>query len=320
MPDHYVAWWNVENLFDHALSSERPDYLRGALRSELKGWTAAVRDKKIAQLAKIITQMNDGAGPDLLGVCEVESKRVLEKLADALSPLGRHYAVEHVDGTKDARGIDIAFIYDADRFTAEQHFHYEVLKRTGTRDIFQVNFRTAGGNLLIAIGNHWPSRLGDPAYRIVAAETLSYWLERIRDIVGGNPSVLVMGDFNDEPFDRSLTDFALSSRTTTRVVRARNPRLFNLMWPLLKSGETSYVYNSTANMIDQFLVTKGMLSRDAVFTPVADTVTVLRFPEMISAGAYGVPKRFSRPSRASSYDEEGFSDHYPIALWLRERD
>ena len=37
MPDHYVAWWNVENLFDHA-NAVRPDYLRARLKKELKGW------------------------------------------------------------------------------------------------------------------------------------------------------------------------------------------------------------------------------------------------------------------------------------------
>ena len=60
---------------------------------------------------------------------------------------------------------------------------HEVLKRSATRDIFQANFDTAQGRRLILIGNHWPARLGVAEYRIVAGETLSYWLERI--ISGG---------------------------------------------------------------------------------------------------------------------------------------
>jgi hypothetical protein len=76
MPDHYIAWWNVENLFDHATAT-RPDYLRAKLRSELVGWTAAVRDAKIAQLASVITQMNNQKGPDILGVCEIENATVM---------------------------------------------------------------------------------------------------------------------------------------------------------------------------------------------------------------------------------------------------
>jgi len=76
MSDHYVAWWNVENLFDHATAT-RPDYLRSKLRGELVGWTAAVRDAKIAQLASVITQMNTQRGPDILGVCEIENATVM---------------------------------------------------------------------------------------------------------------------------------------------------------------------------------------------------------------------------------------------------
>jgi predicted extracellular nuclease len=276
MPEYYVGWWNVENLFDHALAPDRPDYLRDALRGELRGWTAAVRDRKISQLAQIITQMNQARGPDLLGVCEIENEQVMQLLVEALAPLGRNYQVAHHD-TSDGRGIDIGFIFDADRFTFERDFHYAVLKRSSTRDIYQVNLRTASGQLLVVIGNHWPARLGDPAYRIVAAETLSYWVQRIHETLGGEPPILVLGDFNDEPFDRSLTDFALSTRTTARVLYARNHRLFNLMWPLLKGGDASYVYVNTPNMLDQFLVSKGMLRRNAPIRALTDTVSVLRF-------------------------------------------
>lgn len=319
MPEYYVGWWNVENLFDHALAPDRPDYLRNALRRELRGWTAAVRDQKISQLAHIIRQMNQARGPDLLGVCEVENEQVMRLLVEALAPLERNYQVAHHD-TSDGRGIDIGFIFDADRFTFERDFHYTVLKRSSTRDIYQVNLRTASGELLVVIGNHWPARLGDPAYRIVAAETLSYWVQRIHETLGGEPAILVLGDFNDEPFDRSLTDFALSTRTTARVLYARNKRLFNLMWPLLNGGDASYVYVNTPNMLDQFLVSKGMLRKNAPIRALADTVSVLRFPEMVGSGAYGKPRRFARPSRASDYDPDGFSDHYPIAVTLREHE
>jgi hypothetical protein len=317
VPDHYVAWWNVENLFDLSSSTHRPPTLKKRLKSELKGWTALVLKAKVRQLASIITHMNDGLGPDILGVCEVENEPVLNRLVAALAPLGRNYRVAHEDSS-DKRGIDIAFIYDADRYTAEKQFHYEVVKRSATRDIFQVNFRirTKSKRLLVLIGNHWPSRLGEAAYRIIAGETLSYWIQRIHEVLGGEPLVVVMGDFNDEPFSPSLTDFALSTEMTTKVLRARNERLHNLMWPLMGQGVTSYVYSGTPTMLDQFMVTRGMLRRDAPIKPLRDSVSVLRFPEMVSRSVYKTPRRFGRPS--SRLDRSGFSDHYPIAVMLRE--
>ena len=318
MPDHYIAWWNVENLFDHA-NATRPLYLRNELRSELQGWTAAVRDTKIAQLASIIVQLNQGNGPDILGVCEIENATVMQLLANAIARPGRNYAVIHHD-MSDNRGIDVAFIYDANLYTPDPNnpwFSYEVLKRSATRDIFQVNLDTAQGNRLILIGNHWPSRLGASEYRVVAAETLSYWLKRINEIVGGEPSVLVMGDFNDEPFDRSLTEFALSARTTRCVLNGRNPYLYNLMWSLMGQSITSYVYNNRPNMLDQFLVTKGMLRLNAPIRVLRDRVEVIRLQGM-TVGQYNRPRRFGRPSKPSTHNPTGYSDHFPIAVTLRE--
>ena len=316
MAEHYVVWWNVENLFDVANSRHRSDILEQRLKRELKGWTASVLSTKIRQLASIITQMNDGFGPDILGVCEVENEPVLERLVEALAPLSRDYRVVHVDSS-DRRGIDIAFVYDHKKYTAHKKFSYEVVKRSPTRDILQVNFRIQkSGRPLILVGNHWPSRLGEPAYRIIAGETLSYWIQRVHEVLGGEPSVLVMGDFNDEPYSPSLTDFALSTETTTKVLRARNERLHNLMWSLMGRGMASYVYQGTPNMLDQFLVSRGMLRRLAPIKPLRSSVSVLRFPEMVSRSVYKTPKRFGRPS--SRLDRSGFSDHYPIAVKLKE--
>ena len=318
MLDHYIARWNVENLFDHATAA-RPQYLRDRLRSELAGWTAAVRDTKIAQIASIITQMNNQNGPDILGVCEIENANVMTLLAQAMARPGRNYSVVHHD-MSDNRGIDIGYIYDANLYTPDPinpWFSHEVLKRSATRDIFQANFDTAQGHRLILIGNHWPSRLGASEYRVIAGETLSYWLERIVEIVGGEPSVLVMGDFNDEPFDVSLADFALSSRTTRRVLNGRNPYLFNLMWSLMGQGNPSYVYDNQPNMLDQFLVTKGMLRQSPPIRVLRNSVEVIRMPGM-TAGQYNRPRRFDRPSKPSTYDATGYSDHLPIAVALRE--
>ena len=60
-------------------------------------------------------------------------------------------------------------------------------------------------------------------YRMMAGETLSYFMERILEIRGEIPKV-VMGDFNDEPFNRSLMNYDLSTSRIRKVVseRARN--------------------------------------------------------------------------------------------------
>lgn len=115
---YFVAWWNVENLFDEEHSPRRSEKLHRALGESLVGWTVALRDRKVARLASVIALMNEGAGPDLLGVREVENEFVMDLLADAIQGAlaGRDYRVVHAD-TGDQRGIDVAFIYDASLFT-----------------------------------------------------------------------------------------------------------------------------------------------------------------------------------------------------------
>lgn len=327
MKTYYIGWWNLENLFDVEDSEDRPDYLKSRLRSELKGWNAGVLDKKLNNLASVIMQMNNGKGPDILGVCEVENRPVMEKLVEKLLPLNRNYETAHHD-TSDNRGIDIAFIYDGDLFELEGQFHYEVLKRSATRDLFQVNMRTVKGREFILIGNHWPARSSGvyetEPYRIIAAETLSYWLERIFEIRGKNIPVFVMGDFNDECFSRSLTDYALSTNSVVKVRYSNIPRLYNVMWPIHGTAVGSYYYDNFPLAIDQFLISKGGILKSS---PIqigefsdGSMAKVEKFPEMISSGRYPDPIRFGRPSSKSTYHPDtGFSDHYPISMIIKEK-
>ncbi len=318
MKTHSVAWWNVENLFDVEDSPARSDKLNRTLKGELAGWNDATLTRKINNLATIIRQLNGGLGPDLLGLCEIENRPVLQRLVEALAPLGRNYLVAHHD-TADERGIDVAFIYDSAKFLAEETFSHFIQKRTATRELFQVNFRTAAGRLLVAVGNHWPSRLGggreSEAYRIIAGETLAYFLARIEEVKGDDTPILVMGDFNDEPSDRSLTDHALSSRVRNQVLYANTPRLLNLMWPLMGRGLGTHFYESSA-MLDQFLISGGMLKAKSKLQAVAESVAIVQLPEMTEPGRYPVPIRFGRP--ASGLNQNGFSDHFPITMNLTE--
>ena len=326
--EYYFAWWNLENLFDLENSPNRPAWLQSRLASELENWTADVLDTKLTQITRIVARLNAGQGPDILGVCEVENEAVLAKLAAKLNLAlpQRRYQVVHSD-TQDLRGIDIAFVYDNRRFNKPRErdvFNYVVLKRNATRDLLQVNFRTAGGNKkdLVVIGNHWPSRLGgvleSEPYRIIAAETLSYWLERIPEKMGREAAILVMGDFNDEPFDRSVAEYALGLKDSSKVRsrRSRKPYLYNLMWHLQEDGVGTHFYDGWG-MLDQLLVNRALLNGDAGFALADGGSEIFRDPDLIRNDK---PRRFSRPSEGNRYDPGGFSDHLPIGVHCRRID
>ncbi|HEX6750420.1 MAG TPA: endonuclease/exonuclease/phosphatase family protein [Longimicrobium sp.] len=320
MPDHYVMFWNVENLFDVDGSPRRSEKLERTLGSELTGWTQEVLDRKISQLAKVVSYANGGKGPDLLGVCEVENRFVLERLCQAVTTLNRNYEIVHAD-TQDGRGIDVAFIYDPSRFTPVpgQVFYHFIVRRVATRDLVQVSFRTAAGRTLVVIGNHWPARLegkleSEP-YRIIAGETLAYFHERIRQELGTDTAVLAMGDFNDEPFDRSIVDYACCERQRTKVTRATSARFLNLMWPLAGQGLGTHYYDNSVNLLDQFMASRSLVTGAKGLTALPGSVEIVRFPEMVSTGAYPSPIRFGR---GEEINPNGFADHFPIGMVIHE--
>jgi endonuclease/exonuclease/phosphatase family metal-dependent hydrolase len=319
--EYRIAFWNLENLFDIEFSPRRGEKLQRAIGRDLEGWTPARLDRKISQLASIIRQMNGGSGPDMLGVCEVENAHVMNLLVQALAPLGRNYTVEHHD-MSDRRGIDVGFIYDADLFAAEAHFSHFVVRRTATRDLFQVNFRTQHNRLFVVVGNHWPARSGgkleSAAYRAIAGETLAYFHQRILEVQGVGTPVLAMGDFNDEPFDRSLVGYALSTQSRTKVVNSQSLRFLNLMWPLMGQGFGTYYYDNFPNVLDQFLANKNLVKQNVPLRVFPESLEIVRLPEMIDTGDYPKPIPFG--GMGKPVNQNGFSDHFPIAVTVVEAD
>jgi hypothetical protein len=143
--DFHVAFWNVENLFD--LEDDPAVVLDEEFTPQSpKRWTVERLDIKLSNLAHVIRKMNAGRGPDVLGLCEVESRKVVELLVAKLAPLGRKYEIVHQDSPSD-RGIDCALVYDASVFTlVDSKFHFVDAEKT--RDIIEARLRHAGADLL----------------------------------------------------------------------------------------------------------------------------------------------------------------------------
>lgn len=324
--EYFVAWWNVENLFDSVNSPRRSEKLRRALGKSLRGWTTTLRDKKISQLLDVIEALNEGDGPDLLGLCEVENEFVVRELVDGLNARlpHRQYGVVHAD-MSDKRGIDIAFVYETTKLESDptQVFQHSVMRRTATRDIVQVNFVTKPGRRTWAVfGNHWPSRSGgrleSDGYRQIAGETLAYFHQRAREVHGDDLPVLAMGDFNDEPFNSSLRRYALAVRKKQQVLRGRIPRLWNLMWPLMGNAEGTFYFENQANLLDQFLANENLIGASAPIQIDPSTVTIeSSFPGLSDPdAAYPQPQRFGGMGKTVNLN--GYSDHYPISVIVTE--
>lgn len=339
----HIAFWNLENLFAPQNFPDREPWLAKAMASDLKGWTKSLFNKKIAQLSSIIRQMNKNAGPDVLGVCEVENRFALQSLADSLNQAlpQRRYQLVHADSTRDQRGIDTAFIYDSATLTAklDELFSHWVMRSTGTRDITQITFVTASGKQLVAMANHWPSRSGEPGqgpeyssgFRATAGETLSYWHDRIRETKGNSVAVIAIGDFNDEPFDRSIQIHAEGLRDKGSAMRATSAKFYNMAWEYLvqdavnSAGKPRQLngtlyFGGEASTFDQILVSPGLLTGTSGLKVLDGSARIEAISEMISPRPSEGSIRFGLPkgNAKANVNPQGYSDHFPVSVQIAE--
>lgn len=345
MAEFFLGFWNLENLFGPANHPPRPDWVKKQVKSDLKGWTTALYNTKLKQLAKVIVAMNGGNGPDILGVCEVEDEAVLKDLVATLAPLlpTRKFGTVFASDDLSSRGIDTAFIYDKRQFSVDSKlvFNHFVMRRTGTRDILQATFKQAtSGKEMVVMANHWPSRYGgstedSAGFRATAGETLSYWHSRIFEKAPqkDRTPVIAFGDLNDDPWDRSVTINALATREKGDVRRARSPKFYNLTWEYMISDATdlngkkrklegTLYYNNNGNLFDQILVNRPLLDpkKDSGFKLIDGSAGLFALPAMVSHKTGEGPRRFGLPkgNAAKNVTKSGFSDHFPVVLKVKE--
>ena len=102
-----VGYWNVENLFDLDDDPNKNDdeFATGGR----KNVTKEIYDLKLKNSAEVLKDLN----ADILGICEVENRFMMEELNRAY--LDRDYSIVHYD-SPDSRGIDCALFYDSKVF------------------------------------------------------------------------------------------------------------------------------------------------------------------------------------------------------------
>ena len=244
MSSFSFGFWNLQNLFD-AIPNEIATDLEFTPDA---GWTAERVEQKITNLAEIINLMDDG-GPDLLGICEIESKSLLERLVAKLDR--DDYLIAH-DESPDLRGIDCSLIYSGDVFEMSTPIGHQVHFRFKTRDIFEIPLTVKGnGAELIVFVNHWPSRWrGTPEtepFRIALAahlgkladKYLKMEFEELKNLPDDpisraaleqrwNRNILILGDLNDEPFDHSVRITLQAAHTQDRIEEPLLPKEKNL--------------------------------------------------------------------------------------------
>jgi len=311
----YIAFWNLENLFDISNNPEIND--EDFLPEGEMQWTDDRLDKKMFNLSRIIRMMNNGKGPDILGVCEVENQAVLDSMLTKFLP-DLHYKTAYLE-SPDNRGIDNGLIFKAEKFKLLNVQADTVYLSDGwpTRLIFGANLLSNENKKITVFVNHWPSRSGgqleSEANRVTAAQTLRNSVDRIFQ-TDSIANIFIIGDFNDDPVDVSVLETLVAhpvkcdSLNLDYEIESGN-ELYNLSYEAYEKGEGSYKYRDTWNMLDQIIVSESIVIGND-FNYICNSFQVFK-PELIvtRSGQYeGTPF----PTYGGRRYLGGYSDHFPV--------
>ena len=290
-----VVFWNLENFFDPVDGGAGEADREFSARGE-RHWTRRRFDAKCRSVAKALLWMaeQEGALPELVGVAEVENRRVLERLLETDALCRSDYHIVHFD-SPDPRGIDVALLYRAGVFRLVEAEAVPVRDSAGavipTRALLRAVLARAGDTLDVVVC-HFPSQYGGAASlprRQAAVACLRAISDSVRAV--GRENLIALGDFNQTP---EKPEFAPLS-----------PSLVNLAAPLERRGEGSLRYEGRWELIDQAWVSPALAPRSSL--------RVVRVPFLLvreSAHPGEKPLRtFSGPRYLG-----GVSDHLPILV------
>ena len=313
-----IAFYNVENLFDcNDDANDDAEFLPQGKRE----WTNERYQEKLNNIARVLGSIADN-GAAVVGLAEVENRHVLEDLVRNPSIRKRNYSIIHYD-SPDPRGIDCALLYDARVFRPKSSgVRFIALPDESpipTRDILFAT-GTIENEVFHFIVAHWPSRYGgDPASagrRMVAAQTMRQVADSLLREYPGSKAIL-MGDFNDDPFDASVIE-GLNLCQTIEETHAAD--LFSPMLSMYRQGAGTLAYKGEWNLFDIMAVSGNLLKKNTqglhlYQDPESHQLAyVFRRDYLLQQ----TPKHRGEPLRTFAGGKYigGYSDHLPVYLYL----
>ncbi len=323
-----VVFYNVENLFDTIDDPDKDD--TEFLPDGVLQWDQSKYKDKLSRIARVLSDIGGWSHPGLIGLCEVESEQAIEDLLSRkeLTKVSYKYAITNGG---DNRGIDVALLWDPALFKVMRMreipayplpdedrlwvpYHGE-RPTYGGRHALWVTLKTEVSDLLLdVIVVHLPSRRQGA---VVSADKRETVAGRIRQVIGEimeecpDAHVIVMGDFNDNPTDRSITK-GLGAKSPPKSESPHSGTLYNLAALTHKNGKGTHKFEGRFWMPDQIIVSGAMLQEGGEGIRAEGMVAHVFSPDYLMTND-GAPKR---AFRGKSY-VYGFSDHFPVYIDIR---
>jgi exonuclease III len=309
-----LMFYNVENLFDvyDDTLKEDDDFLPGGLMR----WNLTRYIKKINSIYKTIVAAGGWNPPAIVAFCEVENRKVLEDLVYGTYLSKYDYGIIHQE-SPDPRGIDVCLIYRKNVVDIIDYRYWipsEINREKFTSRSILYTRLAINSDTVHLIVNHWPSRRGGVLamedLRMIIAAMVREKVDSLLDNNSAGAKIIVAGDFNSIPDDQEMKSLTVPHDSVISLV--------NLSAGPAAKGLGSYRYMGTWEMIDQILVSAGLLTSgrglytDPNLFSVFKTDFLLRkdpkYPGLSPLSTY----------RGYRY-QGGFSDHLPVLLDLKAR-
>jgi endonuclease/exonuclease/phosphatase family metal-dependent hydrolase len=322
-PKNYLlCFWNVENLFDDKLDRREPP------DREFDEWFT--RDKqalsqKLDKIRQVLLapEMNDGKGPDIIALAEVETARAAElvqqELNKRLKDPALHYKTVVWKNAGGKRSISTAVI-------TRLKVKPEKTRLLGSQQRILEVVIEAEGQDLVLVASHWTARVSEkPGAERPGSGRFSYAETIFRDYTAAyknNPKVryVVCGDFNDDPTDRSVVEHLRATGELKKVLDPKAGAVFyNPFADKFQKGEASHYEGGwrkedgepRKHLFDQIVLSPALLDAEgwSYKTNSARVVRRFEFRNRVD--------RFGGPSDRRPFEKRGASDHFPVTVELR---
>lgn len=315
-----MVFYNLENLFDIYNDPETHD--DEFTPEGVKQWNQLRYEKKLWNMERVLFDIaaQKKNYPIVIGVSEIENRKVLEDLIAQPKLKGGNYRICHYD-SPDARGVDVAFLYRSDVFKLEGSdnikLNVEGLPNFRTRDLV-VMWGTIEDEPFYFLVSHWPSRLGGKEASQFKRDACATQIREIKDsLIAQNPAtkVVVMGDFNDDATDDSIVKVMGAKG---KVEELQPGDFFNPYNEMLRAGLGTLAYQDEWNLFDNICVTENLINAEdgklRVIKGKKYYGNIFTRPYMLQLeGQY---KNYPLRTFVSNNFQDGYSDHFPVYIYI----
>jgi predicted extracellular nuclease len=311
-----IGFYNVENLFDVYHDEGKNDY--EFLPDGTNRWTEERYRKKLENISEVISKIGVKTAPGgaaVVGLSEIENRRVLEDLVAMPAIKDKNYQIVHYEGP-DARGVDVAMIYQPAIFklVSSRSVRLVIPREKGffTRDQLLVS-GIIDNEMIHIIVNHWPSRSSGEKrtspLRCAAADLTRSIVDSIMQ-TDKDAKIIVMGDLNDDPVNESIVKHL---RAKGKKENMKEGDMFNPMYKMYKDGVGSLAYRDAWSLFDNIIVSSGLLGEDkTTFKFYQAKVFNENFLVQQSGAFKGYPWR----TYAGGAYQGGYADHFPVYMYM----